>query len=69
MIILGARNGMWLLVLLGPFSFSYGADPLRVPDGRPWEESVYCTLVYTNWQLGTLWSVHSAYSFRDPRGR
>ena len=37
--------------------------------GRPWEESVHCTLVYTNWQLGTLWSVHSAYSFRAPKGQ
>jgi len=36
--------------------------------GRPWEESVTCTLVYTNWQMGTLWSVHSAYSFRAPKG-
>jgi hypothetical protein len=37
--------------------------------GRTWEESVYCTLVYTNWELGTLWSVHSAYSFRAPKGQ
>jgi hypothetical protein len=37
--------------------------------GRPWEESVYCTLVYTNWQMGTLWSVHSAYAFRAPMGQ
>jgi hypothetical protein len=37
--------------------------------GRPWEECVYCTLVYTNWQMGTLWSVHSAYSFRAPKGQ
>jgi len=37
--------------------------------GRPWEESVYCTLVYTNWQLGTLWSVYSAYAFRAPKGQ
>lgn len=37
--------------------------------GRPWEEFVYCTLVYTNWQMGTLWSVHSAYSFRAPQGQ
>jgi len=36
---------------------------------RTWEESVYCTLVYTNWQMGTLWSVHSAYSFRAPKGQ
>jgi hypothetical protein len=37
-------------------------------DGRQWEEYVYCTLVYTNWAMGTLWSVHSAYSFRAPKG-
>lgn len=37
--------------------------------GKPWEEVLYCTLVYTNWQMGTLWSVHSAYSFRAPRGQ
>lgn len=37
--------------------------------GRPWEESVYCTLVYTNWQMGTIWSVQSAYSFRAPKGQ
>ena len=37
--------------------------------GQPWEETVFCTLVYTNWQLGTLWSVHSAYSFRAPKGQ
>jgi hypothetical protein len=37
--------------------------------GRPWEEIVYCTLVYTNWQMGTFWSVHSAYSFRAPKGQ
>jgi len=37
--------------------------------GRPWEESVYCTLVYTNWQMGTIWSVHTAYSFRAPKGQ
>ena len=32
-------------------------------------EDVYVTLVYTNWQLGTLWSVVSAYSFRAPKGQ
>ncbi|MGE5257199.1 MAG: hypothetical protein ACM3KE_11040 [Hyphomicrobiales bacterium] len=37
--------------------------------GRPWEECVYCTLVYTNWQMGTIWSVHSAYAFRAPKGQ
>jgi hypothetical protein len=34
-----------------------------------WEETVYCTLIYTNWQLGTLWSVQSAYAFRAPKGQ
>jgi len=38
-------------------------------DGQPWEEIVYCTLTYTNWQMGTLWSVYSAYSFRAPKGQ
>jgi hypothetical protein len=38
-------------------------------DGQPWEEVVYCTLSYVNWQMGTLWSVHSAYSFRAPKGQ
>jgi hypothetical protein len=37
-------------------------------NGRPWEELVTCTLVYTNWQMGTIWSVHSAYAFRAPKG-
>ena len=37
--------------------------------GHQWEEYVYCNLVYTNWQMGTLWSVHSAYSFRAPKGQ
>ena len=46
MMILGARNGKWLLVLLGPFSISYGiawvwvAHDGRLPGGRlrlnPW---------------------------------
>ena len=46
MIILGVRNGMWLLVLLGPFSVSYGiawvwvAHEGWLPGGRlrlnPW---------------------------------
>ncbi|MBE0605036.1 MAG: hypothetical protein IH610_01970 [Deltaproteobacteria bacterium] len=46
MIILGVRNGQWLLVLLGPFSVSYGigwvwvAHEGRLPGGRlrlnPW---------------------------------
>jgi hypothetical protein len=38
-------------------------------NGRPWEELVTCTLVYTNWQMGTIWSAHSAYAFRAPKGR
>jgi hypothetical protein len=37
--------------------------------GQPWEEDVYVTLVYTPMQLGTLWSVKSAYSFRAPKGQ
>src|SRR5512139_2992148 len=46
MMILGVRNGTWLLVLLGPFSISYGiawvwvAHDGRLPGGRlrlnPW---------------------------------
>ena len=46
MIIFGVRNGTWLLVLLGPFSLSYGiawvwvAHEGRLPGGRlrlnPW---------------------------------
>ncbi|HXJ81491.1 MAG TPA: hypothetical protein VMS64_22775, partial [Candidatus Methylomirabilis sp.] len=31
-------------------------------NGQPWEEDVFVTLVFTPWQLGTLWSVSSAYS-------
>jgi len=48
MIILGVRNGMWLLVLLGPFPVSYGigwvwvAHEGRLPGGRlrlnPWNK-------------------------------
>jgi len=30
---------------------------------------VYVTLVYVPWQMGTIWSVYSAYSFRAPKGR
>jgi len=37
-------------------------------NGRPWEEDVYVTLVFTPWQMGTMWSVSSAYSFRAPQG-
>lgn len=37
--------------------------------GHPWEEDITCTLVFTDWQLGTLWSVYSAYSFRAPQGQ
>jgi hypothetical protein len=35
-------------------------------DGRPWTEDVFVTLTYFPWQLGTLWSVSSAYAFRAP---
>ena len=38
-------------------------------NGRSWEEDVYVTLVFTRWQLGTMWTVHSAYSLRAPQGR
>ena len=38
-------------------------------DGRPWEEDVYVTLVFTKWQMGTMWSVYSAYSLRAPQGK
>ena len=37
--------------------------------GQPWEEDVYVTLVYTPMQMGMLWSVKSAYSFRAPKGQ
>jgi hypothetical protein len=37
--------------------------------GQSWEEDVYCTLIYLNYQLGTLWSVHSAHSLRAPKGQ
>jgi hypothetical protein len=47
MIVLGVRNGKWLLVLLGPFAVSYGiawiwvAHEGRLPGGRlrliPWD--------------------------------
>lgn len=36
--------------------------------GRAWEEDVYLTLVYTPWQMGTMWAVNSCYSFRAPKG-
>ncbi len=35
-------------------------------NGRPWQEDVYVTLVYTDWQLGTMWSVYSACALRAP---
>ncbi len=35
---------------------------------QSWEEDVYVTLVYTPTQIGTLWSVTSAHSFRAPKG-
>ena len=37
-------------------------------NGQAWEEDVYLTLAFTKWQMGTMWSVHSAYSFRAPQG-
>jgi hypothetical protein len=37
--------------------------------GQPWEEDVYVTLVYTPTQLGTIWSVTAAHSFRAPKGQ
>lgn len=37
--------------------------------GAPWNEDVYLTLVFTDWQMGTLWSVQGAYSFRAPAGQ
>jgi len=36
--------------------------------GQAWEEDVYVTLVYTPMQMGTLWSVTAAHSFRAPKG-
>lgn len=36
---------------------------------QPWEEDVYVTLVYNPFQLGTIWSVTSAHSFRAPKGQ
>ena len=36
--------------------------------GQSWEEDVYVTLVYTPMQIGTIWSVTSAHSFRAPKG-
>ena len=36
-------------------------------NGRPWQEDVYATIVYTPTQLGVFWSVTSAYSFRALR--
>lgn len=38
-------------------------------DGKPWEEDVYVTLIYTPWQMGVMWTVDSAYSFRAPQGQ
>jgi len=37
--------------------------------GQPWEEDVYVTLVYWPTQMGAIWSVSSAYSFRAPKGQ
>jgi hypothetical protein len=38
-------------------------------NGKPWEQDIYMTMVYTPWQLGVMWSVPSSYSFRAPKGR
>jgi hypothetical protein len=38
-------------------------------NGQAWEEDVFVTLTYYPWQLGTLWSVNSAYAFRAPKGQ
>jgi hypothetical protein len=38
-------------------------------NGQPWEEDVFVTLTYYPWQLGTIWSVNSAYAFRAPKGQ
>lgn len=53
MIVLGVRNGTWLLVLLGPFGVWYGiawvrvADEGRLPGGRlrlnPWGRGISIT--------------------------
>jgi hypothetical protein len=40
-----------------------------IPAGWKVEGGMKWFLVYTNWQMGTLWSVHSAYSFRAPKGQ
>ncbi len=37
--------------------------------GQAWEEEVYVTLTFFQHQMGTLWSVTSAYSFRAPKGQ
>jgi hypothetical protein len=37
--------------------------------GQPWEEDVYVTLVYWPTQMGAIWSVSSAHSFRAPKGQ
>jgi hypothetical protein len=37
--------------------------------GQTWQEDVYVTITYTPWEMGTLWSVPSAYSFRAPKGK
>jgi hypothetical protein len=38
-------------------------------NGQPWEEDVFVTLTFYPWQLGTIWSVSSAYAFRAPKGQ
>lgn len=36
--------------------------------GRPWEEDVYMTIVFTPNNMGVFWSVTSSYAFRAPKG-
>jgi hypothetical protein len=38
-------------------------------NGQPWEEDIFVTLSYFPWQMGTIWSVNSAYAFRAPKGQ
>jgi hypothetical protein len=38
-------------------------------NSQPWEEDVFVTLTFFPWQLGTIWSVSSAYALRAPKGQ
>lgn len=49
-------------VIAGKVRYAYERD------GQPWEEDIYVTLVFTPWQMGTMWSVDSGYAFRAPKG-